>query len=75
MREPYKQFMFHFQFPNNSIDARDVSPAEMQWAKGIYEQTGNWIKVAEASNGTHTTSSDYKTIKKMFEMWFPEELL
>jgi len=69
-REPYKQFMFHFEYPRNSIDARVITDEELKWCLEIYEYCSGPDSPQRSKEWSH-----YKTIEKMFELWFPEYLV
>jgi hypothetical protein len=62
----YKQFMYHFAYPTNSINALTITETEMEWCRLVLNLNGNLAL---------RTSDDGCTIQKMFEEWFPEELI
>lgn len=69
--KPYKQFMFHFEYPNPSIDARKITKVEMEWCedrmKFLLENRGRgWLVY---------NSHDYKIITKMYNMLLPQYLI
>jgi len=64
----YKQFMFHFQHPVDSIDARVITDVEKAWCRSIYE----WHIENKL---TSYRDEDSCSIEKLFKIWFPEELL
>lgn len=62
----YKQFMYHFPHPTNSINALTITPEEKEWCNTI-------LGLNRLSPTVHVMES--RTIKKMFNEWFPEELI
>ena len=68
-RQPYKQFMFHFE-GRNSIDARNMNQEELDFCRMFYNDIGFW------KNGRYIGNHyNNRTAKKLFELWRPQELI
>jgi len=68
-REPYKQFMFHFQY-RNSIDARNINEEEMEF---ILEELNANKNILE--KGIREFRFNYKSVQKLVSIWMPEYLI
>ena len=72
-KQPYRQFIYHFHYPRNSIDARNITDEEMDWCLECLAQ----YNVLKQLNVTKRSNFDRncETIQKMFKEWFPERLI
>lgn len=72
-KQPYRQFMYHFHFPKNSIDARYISKEDLEWCLDNMEIYAEYT--ADQLRLLPNFRDDCWVIKKMFKEWFPERLI
>lgn len=69
-----EQYVFHFRFPQDSIDVRKITTDELQWCKNELDIYRKIVKDLPMFNQYYRTEN-IRVIEKMFEKWFPEYLL
>ncbi len=70
-REPYKQFMFHFN-GRDSIDGRDINDEEIKWCR---LQVKHYHRLRNMNVGASQYEHNYRVIIEMFKLWAAEELV
>ena len=69
-KRKHKQYVFHFTYPNPSIDVRCITKPEMKWAEDRMKVLDMW-----RNRGTLDITQDQSTVLKMFTIHFPERLI
>ena len=65
-KEKYKQYIFHLDYPIDSIDVREINENQLCWLLDLYH---------DGSNTIYYTDLNYKQAKRILTEFYPELLL
>ncbi len=69
----YKKFMYHFHYPKNSIDTRNITEQDWYWIHETRKLYNTRIK--QNKHNSVKITQDYKIINEMLQEHHPELLL